>query len=182
MKVAKLFPGLEFHAEILEATTYLADSDDERDARLGDRLIVLEPNWRNKDARVTEFFRVLDDLHLAVRHHQDAKATATRGHMPEARDRSLKRKDHDSRPPTGLPANFFADRYLRKFSKNFSVKVLRLQPLVDLDRLKYPPPILRLVKQNAGPLLFSYQDAVYPSWFEQAGFLRLEISGRSCGI
>ena len=48
-KVARLFPGLELHVEILEGTTYLADSDDERDITMPDRLIVLEPSWRSTD-------------------------------------------------------------------------------------------------------------------------------------
>ncbi|KII90906.1 hypothetical protein PLICRDRAFT_28798 [Plicaturopsis crispa FD-325 SS-3] len=126
-EITRGHPDLQPFEPLLNSLPVGVHSEDEADHSNGQaRYVIHDLPWRSP--LVSEFFRVLDCLHLSTRFN--ANGDAEPGAMPRTRIPSG-RKARNSKVPKGLPRNFYSEDFLQSLDE-FEYRQYKIQPEVDL--------------------------------------------------
>ncbi|KAF9044663.1 hypothetical protein BDZ89DRAFT_1128057 [Hymenopellis radicata] len=122
--------------DLMDSMDTTAHSDDEEDGK--GCYVAKHPVWRTKNPIIQDFFRTPDILFFSRRFHGDDFKHQKQGPLPSIRTHP-DIVDEQARPPSGLPRNFYDERWLKKFEHRNPLLATQLdiQPALDLKDLVF---------------------------------------------
>ncbi|KAJ7468359.1 hypothetical protein B0H11DRAFT_2239146 [Mycena galericulata] len=140
-------PSVHQNLDVMKQMDPAVHSEDE--SKGDGRFVTRRPVWRSQQHIVTDFFRIPDILTFAThfrsvgcKHRLPGQLPAIRIHLPGT--------NPSARIPVGLPENMYDEQWLRRYKEDEPLLygTLKVQPPIDLRRIQFSGPVMRLVDQT----------------------------------
>ncbi|KAJ7656895.1 hypothetical protein DFH06DRAFT_1328437 [Mycena polygramma] len=142
-------PSVEQNFKLMKEMDPAIHSEDESCG--GGQFIARHPAWRSRAPVVKDFFQVPDVLSFASHFRKVGCEGRLPGQLPAIRTHLAATSDiADSRIPVGLPQNMYDEQWLRRYKEEEPLLygALKIQPPIDLRKIKFSGPVMQLVEQT----------------------------------